>query len=160
MHQLFRYLQDNPEAELDGRTLVQAVAEEAVRLALANRFLLERGAFDPLIRSLERDGFVIEEGRLRAALPGNLDLPAADDEVHILLDRYALTTPMGHLDQAIDSHGRGNWAAANGQLRTFYESLFDEIALLVDQNAAEHDRRNAPAASGKYRASLPEPGSE
>ena len=36
--------------------------------------------------------------------------------------------PRGHLDQAIAAHARGDWAAANAQLRTFTESLFDHIA--------------------------------
>ena len=37
-------------------------------------------------------------------------------------------TPLGHLDQAVEAHTRGDWAACNSQLRTFLESLFDDIA--------------------------------
>jgi hypothetical protein len=102
-----------------------------------------------LLRSIERDGFIIDEtGVLRRTLPEAIDLPAADDEVHILLERYQLATPKGHLDQAIRAHSESNWAAANSQFRTFLESLFDEIALLVDP-------RNAPAArTGETRRQL------
>jgi hypothetical protein len=61
-------------------------------------------------------------------LPEALRLPQTDDEVHELLKGLRFTTPLGHLDQAIEAHTRGDWAAANGQLRTFLESLFDDIA--------------------------------
>ncbi len=85
-------------------------------------------------RGLTRDGYVLawdDYGRnptLRAALPEELQLPATDDEVHELLKGFRFTTPLGHLDQAIEAHARGDWAAANSQLRTFMESLFDDIA--------------------------------
>jgi len=65
---------------------------------------------------------------LRRALPQVLDLPAADDEVHLLLDGYGFAVPKGHLDQGIAAHARGDWAAANAQFRPFIESLFDSIA--------------------------------
>lgn len=84
------------------------------------------------VRALERDGFTVERGVVRRALPDVLDLPAADDEVHMLLERHGMTTSLGHLDQAIRAHSEGHWAAANGQLRTFYEGLFDEIGSLLD----------------------------
>ncbi|MFD2345663.1 hypothetical protein [Sinorhizobium terangae] len=48
--------------------------------------------------------------------------------MHQLLKRFGFVTPLGHLDQAIKAHTRGDWAACNGQLRTFIESLFDDIA--------------------------------
>jgi hypothetical protein len=98
---------------------------------------------------LERDGFIPDEnGVLRRTLPEVLDLPAADDEVHVLLDCYQLTTPKGHLDQAIRAHSEGDWAAANSQFRTFLESLFDEIAVCLDPG-------NAPATkTGETRRQL------
>ncbi len=41
--------------------------------------------FPALRRGLDRDGFTVEGGVLRRALPQAIDLPAADDEVHTLL---------------------------------------------------------------------------
>jgi hypothetical protein len=103
------------------------------------------------MRGLARDGYVIswdEQGRatLRAALPAELELPAIDDEVHQLLKHFQFQTPLGHLDQAIEAHTRGDWAAANGQLRTFLESLFDGIAqhikgLNATRNLTSENRR-------------------
>jgi hypothetical protein len=55
--------------------------------------------------------------------------------VHVLLTRYGLQTPKGHLDQGISAHSEGNWAAANAQFRTFLESFFDDIATLIDPQA-------------------------
>lgn len=45
-----------------------------------------------------------------------------------LLDRYNFAAPRGHLDQGIVAHARGGWAAANAQLRTFIESLYNSIS--------------------------------
>lgn len=46
--------------------------------------------------------------------------------------------PLGHLDQAIDAHTRGDWAAANSQIRTYLEGLISEIASNIDlQKATE-----------------------
>jgi len=91
-----------------------------------------------LLRGLARDGYVVvwggwrEPPKLRAALPDEVDLPAADDEVRGLLKHFAFTVPLRHLDVAIEAHTRGDWEAANAQLRTFLEGLFDEIARLID----------------------------
>jgi len=123
MQAAFRWLKDNPDSRHNGEFVVDLFVKEALR----------RGPNEALLRSIERDGFTIDEdGVLRRTLPEVLDLPTADDEVHLLLNRYKLNTSLGHLDQAITAHTQGNWASANSQLRTFYESLFDEIAPLAD----------------------------
>jgi hypothetical protein len=123
--QVFRLLKDEPETMHDGRYLVELVVERAA-MCVGRR---DGAAF---VRALERDGFSVERGVVRRTLPDVLDLPAADDEVHVLLERHGMTTSLGHLDQAIRAHSEGHWAAANGQLRTFYEALFDEISPLLD----------------------------
>lgn len=135
---LFRHLKDHPDAQSDGQLLSELVVEEAARRCARPRPTENQPEFVLLfIRSLERDGFTISyDGALRRTLPDAVNLPSTDDEVHALLDRYGLGIPKGHLDQAIDAHARGNWAGANSQIRTFYESLLDEIALRIDpQNA-------------------------
>jgi hypothetical protein len=117
---------------LDGTmTLGEAVVRQAVQLAQANADHALQTAF---ARGLARDGYVLawdDNGRnptLRAALPEEIQLPQTDDEVHELLKGARFMTPLGHLDQAIEAHTRGDWAACNAQLRTFLESLFDDIA--------------------------------
>ena len=152
---LSRFLIQNPEAENeDGENLTNVVVGYFVQKAIDNatpgyqrEFHYEsfQQQYGALNRSLERDGFTAEDGHLRRALPAVLDLPAADDEVHVLLDRYAFDIPKGHLDQGITAHARGDWAAANAQFRPFIESLFDSIAEHLAAGAAlpptSHQRR-------------------
>ncbi len=121
-------------------TLSEAVIRQAAQLAQQDSDHAMQTAF---ARGLARDGYVLawdDYGRnptLRAALPEEIQLPETDNEVHELLKGFRFTTPLGHLDQAIEAHTRGDWAAANGQLRTFLESLFDDIARKVSPQEAD-----------------------
>lgn len=101
---------------------------------------------------LERDGFTLVEDednrafQLQRTLPEIADLPTANDDVHMLLQQHGFIVPLGHLTQAINAHSRGEWAAANGQLRTFLEGLLDQVAeRLVPERASAtqtgHHRR-------------------
>ena len=85
---LFRFLRDNPEARYDERLLTDLVVEEAARRV--PRYHQDQG--ETFVRALERAGYLIEDGQLRRTLPEALDLPTADDEVHLLLNQYNLTT--------------------------------------------------------------------
>jgi len=121
---------------VDGRvTLGEAIVREALQMLNMHFKTPQQTAF---LRGLARDGFVVEEGdrgenvRLRAALPDEVNLPASDSELHALLSAYQFQVPKGHLDQAIEAHTRGDWAACNAQLRTFMEGLFDAIAHHID----------------------------
>jgi hypothetical protein len=78
-----------------------------------------------------RDDDVAIERTLNRIYPNDvpaLDFREAESEIIILLDRHALLTSKGHLRRAIQNFTIGNWAAANGQMRTFFESYFTEIA--------------------------------
>ena len=109
-----------------GSNLWDAIVEEAVSLPKPKHS-------SSLINALARDGFTLaDDGTLRRAHPCIADLPRADDEVHVLLEELRMDTAKGHLDQAIENHSQGNWAAANAQLRTFIEELFNEIARRID----------------------------
>lgn len=142
---------------LDGfMTLGEAVVREAAQLAQSNSSF---GAHVAFLRGLARDGFVLLPGThgdsasIRAALPDEIQLPQTDDEVHDLLKHFRFGTPLGHLDQAIDAHARGDWAACNSQLRTFLESLLDDIACKVrpqdpPQLPSSENRRTLLADAG------------
>lgn len=127
---------------LDGPvTLAEAAVREAVGVTVPQYAKAEQERF---LRGLALDGYVVSWGEdarkplLRAALPGEVDLPVADDEVHQLLKQFGFNVPLGHLDQAIDAHTRGDWAAANSQIRTFLEGLLSDIASHIDpQKSAE-----------------------
>lgn len=135
--------------EIVVRDLIQRAIVQAGRPTPENVDPFERN-FPALSYALKRDGFQVADGGLRAALPEVLDLPWADDEVHALLRQFGFLDPtLGHLDQAIANHADGNWAAANGQLRAFTESLFDQIAERLAPNAA-----SLPAAGQPRRVWL------
>lgn len=120
-------------------TLAEAAVREAVGATVAQYAKTEQERF---LRGMALDGYVVswdEDARtplLRAALPGDVDLPAADDEVHQLLKQFDFQVPLGHLNQAIDAHTRGDWAAANSQIRTFLEGLLSDIASHIDPQKA------------------------
>jgi len=135
---LATYLLQNTDAVTEeGENLTDSVVTTLVAKAIRNSFSGWPSQFDlqrfqqqyPALQSgLERNGFTVDGGRLRKALPDALNLPQADDEIHALLDHYGFWISKGHLDQGIAAHTRGDWAAANAQFRPFIESLFDAIA--------------------------------
>jgi hypothetical protein len=102
---------------------------------------------EKLLRLLEMDEFTVNDSVLTPVLPTDLELPAAEDEMTRLLKKHGLSTPKGHLNQALDALGHGNWASANGQLRTFFEALLDEIAVKLKAVAASGHASRAKLAS-------------
>ncbi len=121
-------------------TLAEAFVREAVAFATQDSQDHRQLVFE---RGLARDGFVIiwsefeRAASLRSALPDEVDLPASDDEVRSLLRHFQFSIPSSHLEQAIEAHTRGDWAAANAQLRTFLEALFDDFAKYIDKERAQ-----------------------
>src|SRR5271155_5246054 len=111
-------------------------------------------------RALELDGFIVSGKTLRRALPVDVGLPTAQSEVDRLLEKRGLTIPKGHLKQALDAHGRGDWAAANSQIRTFLDALLDEIAVKIDTAASNlgsgQPRRTMLASKGLLSRDLNE----
>lgn len=61
-------------------------------------------------------------------IPG-LDFREAESELIGLLDRSGFTVSKGHLKQAMSAFQRGEWSSANGELRKFFESYLNEIAI-------------------------------
>jgi len=80
-----------------------------------------------LYNSLKRDGYTINNLTLVSLLPEELIEANVENELFRLLKKYSFNTAMGHLEQAIDNHLNGKWAGANGQFRTFTESLLISI---------------------------------
>lgn len=68
---------------------------------------------------------------LRRMLPESVsetDFREAASEVDALLEQHKLTVTSGHLNQALSAFQRGDWAASNAQLRSFFESCLREMA--------------------------------
>jgi hypothetical protein len=137
LNNLIRLTDQWPDRETDdGQLFRDALIEKAVTLVHPAWPDYPDAAWETFQRALELDGFVITDGMLRRTLPADVGLPTAESETTRLLQKHGLTTAKGHLDQALDAHGRGDWAAANSQIRTFFDSLLDDIVEKLDATAA------------------------
>ena len=141
MNDLIQFVDDHPDYLCDDGPLEMVIVEKAVTLiqvALIQahwEWPVNPETPKPIQtfqRALRQDGFDVADGSLRPALPKDIGTPHIESELIRLLEMHGFSTAKGHLDQAFDDHTRGNWAAANGQLRTFIEALFDEIADKLD----------------------------
>lgn len=158
MSDLKLLLDETPPVVLDGEPLASIVVERAVAQLPAepehewSRPKPRTPAMECFVRSLEMDGFTVTAGKLRRMLPADIALPETESELMRLLDIHQMVMAKGHLQQATDAHARGNWAGANGQIRTFLDGLLDTIAERVDPTAQSlptgHPRRTKLAASG------------
>ena len=117
-------------------TLGEAVVAEAAASAQEGTSWRPQASFE---QALAREGHALQwmegEGSGRwtssgasivPALPPELGRKDGEDEVRALLTGRDFGTSLGHLNQALKAHGRGDWAAANGQIRTFLDSLIEE----------------------------------
>lgn len=112
---------------------------------------------DSLMESLEnalrRDGYELTETTVRKTLPKEIPVNKTENKLIEILKKYGFSTAEGHYTQALASHGRGEWAASNAQLRTFTEDFFDQIhkKLQAGNGAKSHQRRQELANTGFFR---------
>ncbi len=128
-------------------SLERAMIEKALTNWLTKK---DTASWQKLKAGLRFDGFEIVEpdeeddvwGRRAAKasatlvrmLPADapeLDMREAENEVIQLLRKHRLTTAEGQLSRAMSAFQRGEWSGANGELRNFLESYFNEIAVLA-----------------------------
>jgi hypothetical protein len=83
---------------------------------------------DELLAVLRAEGLDIADGGLVPHPSTSASLSAQKGKLERMLESLGFKVAMGHLSQAVDNMARGNWAAANGQTRTFLEAVFDEMA--------------------------------
>lgn len=158
-------LHENPEVlTMNGKTkLDRAIIEKALE---APSHVKTTDVWEKMLAGLRFDGFEVCEEEietsnesswdfeskiihfvLRRMMPENLpelDFREAENEITQLLNNKGLIVPKGHLDQAISAFSRMEWASANAQLRTFYESYLDEIADLLgcEKSANSKEKRD------------------
>ncbi|CAK0762010.1 Abortive infection protein-like C-terminal domain-containing protein [uncultured Gammaproteobacteria bacterium] len=106
-------------------------------------------------RLLEYDGFRItdRDGTLRRILPCDARSPNTEDVITSRLSKHGFATAQGHLKQAMDAHSRGDWASANSQIRSFFESLLDEIAIKLYPSSSSlpsSENRKSLLAKNKF----------
>ena len=146
---LIELYDQQPERKLDdGRYLALAIVEKAVELEdnpMTRPWAEEKPEPSALAKSLQLDGFEVENGKLKSQLPLISGNASDEDQVTLLLQKFGFSVTLGHLQQALNAHTRGDWASANGQIRTFMESLFDDLAVSIGTAKPEtpsgHQRR-------------------
>lgn len=140
-NRLIRYFLDNPDLKgPKGADIVFEIVEEIIAKKISEDYgyiYREEKAVEELlpalVNSLKHDGYLIKNGKIHSALPEDVDLVTSENELFALLAKFGLEATKGHLEQAINAHTRGEWAAANAQLRSCVESLFDSMAKTLAQ---------------------------
>lgn len=121
--------------EDDGGTSLP-IYRAADNIIYEHRFSFEHQA---LTYSLKRDGYIVNGRTIKKQLPQEIEEAKSESELFTLLNKFNLTIPRGHLEQAISNHSQANWAGANSQFRTFIESLLISICnKLVPANKTEN----------------------
>ncbi|MCW5687113.1 MAG: hypothetical protein KIT76_01060 [Pseudolabrys sp.] len=140
-------------------SLDRALIETAITAPEAGR---DSVSWKKLVAGLRFDGFEVVETEVSVAsrfswdgeatkkiltlvrmlpedIPG-LDFREAESEVIALLDDSGFTVAKGHLKQAVSAFQRGEWSSANGELRNFYESYLNEIAVALGYVGSDDSR--------------------
>lgn len=121
----------------DGSKEAAAAGLELLRLVLADGQAAAHGreaSWYPGLRdAAQADGWEFDEAhdKLVPLVPGT---STADELTWIEaeLDRRGWTEPAGHYRQAVANFADSNWAAANSQLRTFFEAIIRTVAGLEE----------------------------
>lgn len=154
---IMRHLIQNPDATTPkGAPLIQAIMEYLI--SNIPEYSNPTEQFRVLVNSLDHDGYVLDQKRLRRKLPDQIPIAAQEDELIEILTRFNFNVAKGHYAQAIAAHARGDWAAANAQLRSFVEELFDRIAesIIPGSYSSSTERRMALSKAGFFKIELNE----
>jgi hypothetical protein len=108
--------------------LVEMIINEQINYdgfdEIDNKFIFS----DILFRLLKIDGYTISDGMLVKEVNSVVDIYEGRNLIDLLLEKNNFSIAKGHLQQAISAYTRGDWAASNGQLRTYVEELTKRIA--------------------------------
>ncbi len=129
----------------NGSKLVVEIIEYAIEHYHGWKSFAE--AHSEFAHSLDRDGFEITDQGLKRKLPSIFPVAEQEDQLVALLEKFGFDIARGHYDQAIAAHARGEWAAANAQLRTFVEEFFNKTQSIVcpGQYSSSNERKIALA---------------
>ena len=124
-----------------------ALVVEVIEYLLKNKYRTgER--FQQFEHYLKKDGYLLTENSIRASLPSQIPLVETEDRLVEILKTRGFDIALGHYEQALAAHGRGEWAAANAQLRSFVEEFFNKIHSLINAgNATQSQARKAELAN-------------
>lgn len=146
-----KFLIDNPQMPgILSDNLMFEIVEDIISKAVVNEYHYFDNEFinyPQLRRLLLKDGFVIENGNLIRTFETDIDFNTNDTLLESLLNKHNLTVAKGHYNQASNAFNRGDWAACNGQLRSYVEELLNKIAEKVTGQAFTDSHRARIALS-------------
>lgn len=134
------YLLANPNArDNHGDSILLIMMDKVVNKMLINVRLdldefneetLEFKSDSKFYRYLRLDGYDIdfEKMRVKENISKYTNTSEKDDYIVNFLNQYHFETSLGHYEQAKSSYLNGNYAALNGQLRSFVEAIFQDMA--------------------------------
>jgi hypothetical protein len=144
---------DNQEIQDLAFDLIKELIDKEIQILHENkRWYGELESFEEkypkIYKLLQQDGLSIIDNELKYQASKDINIASSQEEIFILLNKYNFDTPLGHLRQAMDAHANGRWASANSQLRTYVESLFNEMAEQIYgknklNNMSSHQKREA-----------------
>ncbi len=102
------------------------LAERQVR-SYPERYLSVNPDAAALVRALELDGYSFVDGRLIPTTPAPAALGPQISNLEKQLEELALKVALTHYEQAAENFVKGNYEAANGQVRSFAEGLFIDL---------------------------------
>lgn len=154
---IIKHLIKNPQLKApNGTPIIQGITEYLIlsRYPSAD----PKNLFPELVNSLDHDGFKLNKNGLRSKLPTEVPIIDKENELVELLDKFGYSTAKGHYEQAIAAHTRGDWAAANSQLRSFAEEFFNRASdqIAPGNYKSSHKRREVLADKGFFRSDLNE----
>lgn len=134
------------EKSSSGAPLVVDVVEYLLREASSN------SDFSALRNCLASDGYELTDRSVRQSLPQAIPLTESENKLLAILKARGLRVAIGHYEQALAAHGRGDWAATNAQLRSFVEEFFNQSHVLLNAGTGQstQQRKQDLASSGFF----------
>jgi hypothetical protein len=148
---IVKHLISNPEAiGPNGSNIALEIIEYAINNHRGFQSFSE--SHPELEHSLDRDGYELTSNGLRKKLPIEFPIVEQENQLISLLDKFGFTTAKGHYEQAVAAHSRGEWAAANAQLRTFVEEFFNKTQAIVcpGHYSSSNEQKIALAKAGFF----------
>ena len=99
--------------------------------------------YDSLQHALRTDGLDLVEGRVAPFISPSVDIAKEQGLLESRLKEREFDVAANHLEQAVDNAARGQWEAANSQVRSFLEALCEAIASRIHQGTDDPPSRGA-----------------
>lgn len=129
-------LRDRDE-EPDVITLVRELIEVKYKNNLLEYDGRVRSHLTRLVESLEKDGYVIVDGRLVATTPDPAALAPQMSMLEHALRERGFDVALRHYQQAVECFVDGRLEASNGQLRSFLDDLAISLCKVIGETAKD-----------------------